>query len=212
MTLLAPTLQAFFTQRLIAQRQASPNTIASYRDAFRLLLTFAQDRTVLAIPPKRAHRTVVTFLTDPEVDALLDAPNRSSWLGRRDHALLLLAIQTGLRVSELTSLQHGDVSLGHGAHVRVKARAAKSASPRSPPRPFRSCANGSSGMNANQPIPCSLLATAASSAATPSNGCLQDTPKSLPSPVQHGPLSASPPTCYATPARCDCCTPALTAL
>lgn len=187
MTLLAPTLQAFFTQRLIAQRQASPNTIASYRDAFRLLLAFAQDRTghqpsrlqledlnaplivaflehldrdrhssartrnarlaavhslfrfaalahpehaeliarVLAIPPKRADRTVVTFLTDSEVDALLAAPNRSVWLGRRDHALLLLAIQTGLRVSELTGLRRADIQLGDGAHVRCEGKGRK---------------------------------------------------------------------------------------
>jgi integrase/recombinase XerD len=187
MTLLAPTLQAFFTQRLIGQRQASPNTVASYRDTFRLLLTFAETRTgrspsrlqledldaalivaflehletergnsartrnarlaavhslfrfaalahpehaaliarVLAIQPKRADRTVVTFLADPEIDALLAAPDRTSWLGRRDHALLLLAIQTGLRVSELTSLRRADVALDRGAHVRCEGKGRK---------------------------------------------------------------------------------------
>lgn len=187
MMLLAPTLQAFFTQRLIGQRQASPNTIVSYRDTLRLLLTFAEARTgrppsrleledldaalivafldhlqtqrhnsartrnarlaavhslfrfaalahpehaalitrVLAIQPKRADRTVVTFLSDPEVDALLAAPDHTSWLGRRDHALLLLAIQTGLRVSELTGLARADVVLDRGAHVRCEGKGRK---------------------------------------------------------------------------------------
>jgi integrase/recombinase XerD len=187
MTPLAPTLETFFTQRLIGQRQASPNTIASYRDTFRLLLTFAHDRTgrppsrlqledldapligaflehletqrhngartrnarlaavhslfrfaalnhpehaaliarVLAIQPKRADRSVVTFLTEAEVDALLAAPDRTSWLGRRDHTLLLLAIQTGLRVSELTGLRRTDIVLDRGAHVRCQGKGRK---------------------------------------------------------------------------------------
>ena len=187
MTPLAPTLEAFFTQRLIGQRRASPNTIASYRDTFRLLLTFADQRAgrppsrlaledfdaplitaflddleqqrgnttrtrnarlaavhsmfrfaalahpehaeliarVLAIQPKRADRTIVTFLTDTEVDALLAAPDRSGWLGRRDHALLLLAIQTGLRVSELAGLRRADVILDHGARVRCEGKGRK---------------------------------------------------------------------------------------
>ena len=187
MTPLAPTLQAFFTQRLIGQRRASPNTIAAYRDTFRLLLAFAETRTgrppsrlqledldaalilaflehletdrrngartrnarlaavhslfrfaalahpehaqliarVIAIQPKRADRTIVTFLTEAEVDALLAAADRSTWLGRRDHALLLLAIQTGLRVSELTGLRHADVTLDHGAHVRCEGKGRK---------------------------------------------------------------------------------------
>ena len=181
MTPLAPTREAFFTQRLIGQRRASPNTIASYRDTFRLLLTFADQRAgrppsrlaledfhaplitaflddleqqrgnttrtrnarlaavhsmfrfaalahpehaeliarALAIQPKRADQTIVTFLTDTEVDALLAAPDRSGWLGRRDHALLLLAIQTGLRVSELAGLRRADVILDplHGGQL-----------------------------------------------------------------------------------------------
>jgi site-specific recombinase XerD len=187
MTPLAPTLQAFFTQRLIGQRRASPHTIASYRDTFRLLLAFAQQRTgtpparltledidtplvvafldhleqqrgnaartrnarlaaihslfrfaalahpqhaeliarVLAIQPRRADRTVVTFLTDTEVDALLAAPDRTTWLGRRDHALLLLAIQTGLRVSELTALTRTDVTFDNGAHLRCQGKGRK---------------------------------------------------------------------------------------
>jgi integrase/recombinase XerD len=187
MSLLAPTLEAFFTERLIGQRQASPHTVASYRDTFALLLAFAHQQTgrppsrlqledldapligaflehletqrhnsartrnarlaavhslfrfaalrhpehaaliarVLAIPPKRADRPLVTFLTDPEVDALLAAPDRSRWIGRRDHALLLLAIQTGLRVSELIGLQRHDVSLGRGPHLRCEGKGRK---------------------------------------------------------------------------------------
>ena len=70
---------------------------------------------VLAIPPKRFDRAVVTYLTAAETDALLAAPDRTTWTGRRDHALLLVAIQTGLRVSELTGLTLADVHLGTGA-------------------------------------------------------------------------------------------------
>lgn len=187
MTALAPTLQAFFTDRLIAQRRASRHTIAAYRDTFRLLLGYVHQRTgnpahtldfddldaatigafldhlererhnsvrtrnarlaavhslfryaalrhpehadliqhVMAIPPKRVHRTVVSFLTPDEVDALLAAPDRTRWLGRRDHALLLLMIQTGLRVSELTSLANHDVELGTGAHVQCEGKGRK---------------------------------------------------------------------------------------
>jgi integrase/recombinase XerD len=179
MSALAPTLQAFFTDRLIGQRQAGPHTIAAYRDTLRLLLAFAARRTgrqpsqldlddldapligaffdhlerergnsvrtrnarlaairslfryaalrhpehaatigrVLAIAPKRFERAPITFLTEPEIDALLAAPDRGTWTGRRDHALLLLATQTGLRASELIGLTCGDVHLGGGAHV-----------------------------------------------------------------------------------------------
>jgi integrase/recombinase XerD len=190
MTLLAPTLQAFFTQRLITQRNASAHTIASYRDTFRLLLAFAQQHTgkppfqldfddldaplvgaflthlehdrhnsartrnnrlaaihslyryaalehpehaatiarVMAIPTKRYQRNEISYLDLAEIKALLRAPDRTGWLGRRDHALMLLAIQTGLRVSELTSLCVRDVSLNTAAHVRVigKGRKARS--------------------------------------------------------------------------------------
>jgi integrase/recombinase XerD len=154
-----PTLlETFFTARLIAQRKASPHTIASYRDTFRLLLQYAEKRLakapsrltiedlnapflgfaaleapqhsgliqrVLAIPNKRQPRPLVGFLTRPEIDALLAAPDRDSWLGRRDHALLLTAVQTGLRVTEVTSIRQQDVNLATGAHVRCEGKGRK---------------------------------------------------------------------------------------
>lgn len=80
---------------------------------------------VLAIPPKRCDRTIVTFLTDPELDALLNAPNRGSWTGRRDHTLLVLAAQTGLRISELVALTGDDVHLGTAAHVSCRGKGRK---------------------------------------------------------------------------------------
>lgn len=80
---------------------------------------------VLAIPTKRPTSTILTFLTRPEVDALLSSPNPKTLLGRRDHALLLVAVQTGLRVSELTGLTCGDVTLGPGANVRCHGKGRK---------------------------------------------------------------------------------------
>lgn len=180
-------LQSFFTKRLMAQRRASPHTIASYRDTFRLLLQFAHKelgkpasqitledlnatfigaflddlersrgngvrsrnlrmtvirsffrystleapqyseliQRVLAIPSKRQERRLVGFLSRVEIDALLSAPNRNNWLGRRDYTLLLMAIQTGLRVAELTALRQQDVVLGRGAHVRCEGKGRK---------------------------------------------------------------------------------------
>ena len=180
-------LESFFTKRLIAQRRASPHTIGSYRDAFRLLLQFAEQRLgkapsrltledlqapflgvfldnlestrangarsrnlrlaairsffryialeapqysgliqrVLAIPNKRQPRPLVGFLTRPEIDALLTAPDQNTWLGRRNHALLLTVIQTGLRLSEITSIRRQDVSLGKGAHIRCEGKGRK---------------------------------------------------------------------------------------
>jgi site-specific recombinase XerD len=85
----------------------------------------AQIQRVLAIPAKRFARTLVNFLTRAEVDALLAAPDPDTWSGRRDHALLLLAVQTGLRLSELTGLQRESLSLGVGAHVRVIGKGRK---------------------------------------------------------------------------------------
>jgi site-specific recombinase XerD len=183
----APLLEGFFTQRLMRQRRASPHTIASYRDTFRMLLQFvqhtlrkapsalllddidaplvvaflddleakrgitsrtrnlrltaihsffryvafeapahaAQTQRVLAIPAKRFTRALVPFLSRPEVDALLAAPDLRTWSGRRDHALILLAVQTGLRLSELTGLMPDDLQLGAGAHVRVIGKGRK---------------------------------------------------------------------------------------
>ena len=187
MTQVAPTLQAWFTQRLIGQRQASPHTVAAYRDTFRLLFVHLADTTgkspaeldfedldaatiggflaylehdrgvsaatrnarlaavrsmfqfasfqhpehaatiarVLAIPTKRKDRPLVTYLTVVEIDALLAAPDRSTWIGRRDHALILLDVQTGLRVSELAGLCCGDLYIGRGSHVRVFGKGRK---------------------------------------------------------------------------------------
>jgi site-specific recombinase XerD len=187
MSALAPTMQAFFTERLQGQRHASPNTIAAYRDTFRLLLAFAADRLaktasqiqiddldaeliaaflnhleharanstatrnarltairslfnyaalrhpehadtiahVLAIPPKRGPQPIVTFLSDQEIDALLAAPDRTRWTGRRDHALLLTMIQTGLRVSELTGLNCADVTLTRGPNLHCHGKGRK---------------------------------------------------------------------------------------
>jgi integrase/recombinase XerD len=187
MSALAPTLQAFFTERLICQRSASPHTIAAYRDTMRLLLRFAAEhhrkppsdldvddlhapligafldylehergnsartrnarlaairslfryaalkhpehaatiQRVLSIPPKRFDRALISFLTETELDALLSAPDRTTWTGRRDHALILLATQTGLRISELTGLTRTDVQLGHGAHVSCLGKGRK---------------------------------------------------------------------------------------
>jgi len=186
-TNLAPLLERFFTQRLMQQRQASPHTISSYRDTFRLLLKFAQQRLhtpparltleeigtplivafldhmekhrglsarsrnlrltaihsffryaafeapehaaqiqrVLAIPSKRFTRAQIHFLTRPEVKALLAAPDQRTWFGRRDHAFLLTASQTGLRLSEMTGLTRKDVTLSIGAHVRVIGKGRK---------------------------------------------------------------------------------------
>ena len=187
MTLIAPTLQAFFTDRMTRQMQASPRTIASYRDTLRLLLCFVEKTTgkapssldwddldevlissflahleqdrhnsartrnlrltairalfryaalrhpehaaviarVLSIPPKRLEKRAITFLTAAEAEALIDAPDRTRWEGRRDQALLTLAIQAGLRVSELIGLGCGDVVFGTGAHVCCEGKGRK---------------------------------------------------------------------------------------
>jgi integrase/recombinase XerD len=80
---------------------------------------------VLAVPNQRQPRALVAFLTRPEIDALLAAPNRQTWLGRRNHAFLLTAVQTGLRLSEMTALRHQDVWLGTGPHVRCRGKGRK---------------------------------------------------------------------------------------
>jgi site-specific recombinase XerD len=93
--------------------------------AYELPTHSAQIQRVLAIPSKRFTRTLVRFLTRPEVDALLAAPDRRTWFGRRDHAFILLAVQTGLRVSEITAATRADLALEAGAHVRVIGKGRK---------------------------------------------------------------------------------------
>lgn len=93
--------------------------------AFEAPAQCAQIQRVLAIPSKRFTRTLVPFLTRPEVDALLAAPDQRTWSGRRDHAFLLVAVQTGLRLSEMTGLKRADIVLGAGAHVRVIGKGRK---------------------------------------------------------------------------------------
>jgi site-specific recombinase XerD len=85
----------------------------------------AVGQRVLAIPCKRHKTMPIDFLTRPEIDALLAAPDQTKWIGRRDRALLLVAVQTGLRVSELVRLRFEDVSLGAGAHVRCCGKGRK---------------------------------------------------------------------------------------
>ena len=93
--------------------------------AFELPTHAAQIQRVLAIPSKRFARTLVGFLSRAEVDALLAAPDRNTWSGRRDHAFILTAVQTGLRLSEMTGLKREDLILGAGAHVRVIGKGRK---------------------------------------------------------------------------------------
>lgn len=93
--------------------------------AFELPTHAAQIQRVLAIPSKRFTRTLVSFLTRLEIDALLAAPDRSTWSGRRDHAFILTAVQTGLRLSEMTGIKREDLILGVGAHVRVIGKGRK---------------------------------------------------------------------------------------
>jgi len=187
MSALAPTLQAYFTDRLISQRSASPNTIQAYKLTFRLLLRFASERTrqaptrldiadldapliasfldhlerdrnngpatrnnrlaaihslfdyiarqnpehaasvqrVLAIPTKRTERNLLTYLTEEEVDSLLDGCDQTTWTGRRDHAMFALTIQTGLRISELAGLTRQDITLTAGANVHTVGKGRK---------------------------------------------------------------------------------------
>lgn len=180
-------LQHFFTDRLRNQMEASPNTIAGYRDTFRLFLRFASEKRgkgptklriedldvelvgdflqhvetvrkntarsrntrltairsffryvamsepaymlhcqkILAMPSKRYIRRTVDFLDGPEIEALLKAPDRKTWVGRRDHLILLVTLQTGLRSSELIGLRRQDVVFGPGAHVRCEGKGRK---------------------------------------------------------------------------------------
>jgi site-specific recombinase XerD len=93
--------------------------------AFEVPAYSAQIQRVLAIPSKRFTRTLIQFLTRPEVDALLAAPNQLTWSGRRDHAFLLVAVQTGLRLSEMTGLKRKDLIIGSGAHLHLIGKGRK---------------------------------------------------------------------------------------
>lgn len=187
-TATLPTLlQQFFTDRLYSQLDASPHTIAGYRDTFRLLLRFASEQTgkaptnlqvddldcalvsdflthvetqrrnkarsrntrlaairsffrfvamtepaymlhcqkILAMPSKRYARRTVEFLNRAEMNALLAAPDLSTWVGRRDHAVLMVALQTGLRASEIVGLRCCDVVIGAGANIRCEGKGRK---------------------------------------------------------------------------------------
>ena len=187
MTAIAPTIQAFFTDYLAAQRQLSPNTVRAYRDTWKLLLTYISDNTstpvcririeqvdhdqvtgflawletsrgnsistrnarlaaihawatytsrmlpehvadlarVAAIPVKKHPRPDLTWLTDTEAQAVLDAIPTNNWTGRRDRALLALAIHSGLRLSELASLTITDLQLDSPAHVACRGKGRK---------------------------------------------------------------------------------------
>ncbi|MFF7634329.1 tyrosine-type recombinase/integrase [Kitasatospora sp. NPDC008050] len=129
----APAIGAFLTH-LETQRGNSTATrnarLAAIRSFFRYAAHRAPDHAaviqrVLAIPPKRFDRAIVSYLTQAESDALIAAADRSTWTGRRDHALLLVAVHTGLRVSELTGLRLQDVQLGVGAHLRCHGKGRK---------------------------------------------------------------------------------------
>ena len=129
----APLIGAFL-EHLEAVRHNSPRTRNARLAAVHSFFHFAAFthpqhaaliQRVLAIPQKRVDRQVVAFLTRPELEALLAAPDRTTWIGRRDHALLILAAQTGLRVSELIGLSCGDVVVGTGAHVRCHGKGRK---------------------------------------------------------------------------------------
>ena len=129
----AATISAFL-DHLEARRGNSPRTRNLRLTAIRSLIRWAALRhpehaalfqQVLAIPPKRAPKPIITFLTPDEAQALTSAPDPQRWEGRRDRTLLVLALQTGLRVSELTNLSCGDIALGTGAHIRCEGKGRK---------------------------------------------------------------------------------------
>lgn len=131
---LDPSLIDAFLNDLENQRRNGPRSrnlrLTAIRSFFRYaaLESPAQGaliQRVLAIPNQRQPRALVGFLTRPEIEALLAAPDRTQWLGRRDHAFLITAVQTGLRLSEMTALRHEDVSFGTGAHVRCRGKRRK---------------------------------------------------------------------------------------
>ena len=157
---------------------------------------------VLAIPPRRRERAIVSYLTAEEIDALVAAPDRETWHGRRDHALLLLDVQTGLRVSELTGLTRQDIHLGAGPHVRCHGKGRKDRATPSPPRPSRSCGPGSPSSAPAPPARCSPPGPAARSPATPSSASSPSTPPPPRQPARRSRRSTSPRTRCGTPAPC----------
>jgi len=267
MSALAPTLQAFFTDRLIKQRNASPHTIAAYRDTWRLLLSYASERRgvapsvldladldapliggfldhletgrgnsirtrnarlaaicslfryvalahpehaasiarVLAIGPKRFDRALISYLTEAEVDALLAACDQGTWTGRRDRVMLLLAVQTGLRISELIGLCQKDVYLGAGAYVTCHGKGRKDRI--TPLTSSTSIFLGTGSPNASpiRPRRCSPTVAVASSAVTPLNTDWHITSARPPAGVRRWPERRSPCTCCGTPPQCDYC-------
>jgi integrase/recombinase XerD len=183
-----PTLlQQFFMERLIQQRNASPRTVASYRDTFRLFLQFGQQKlhkpparfaladmdanlilaflnylevqrhntirtrnarlaairsflhhaalkepsalqaiqSILAIPMKRFEHPLVGFLSREEIDALLGAPDTSTWCGQRDHVLFTVLYNTGARVSEIIDMRVQDIALDQSPSVRIHGKGRK---------------------------------------------------------------------------------------
>jgi site-specific recombinase XerD len=129
----APLIGAFLSRLETARRNAARTRnarLAAIRSFFRFLAPrepahAALIQRVLAIPQKRCDRRVVNFLTRPEVDAILASPDQTRWMGRRDHLLLVLALETGLRVSELVRLRVGDVVLGASSYVRCYGKGRK---------------------------------------------------------------------------------------
>jgi site-specific recombinase XerD len=129
----APLVGAFL-EHLETERHNSPRTRNARLAAIRSFFRFAALRhpehaaliaRVLAMPNKRCDRAEVSYLTEPETDAMVASPDQGTWTGRRDHAMLVVALQTGLRVSELTGLRNKDVELRTGAHVRCWGKGRK---------------------------------------------------------------------------------------
>jgi hypothetical protein len=165
---------------------------------------------VLAIPPKRCDRALISYLSEPEVDALLACCDPTTWTGRRDHALLLLAVQTGLRISELTGLTRADRTSARARTSPATAKAAKTGSPHSPATPSPSCTPGSKNTTVTRARRCSRPAAAPRSAATRSNTASPTTPDWPPTAARRCTARPSPRTSCGTPPRCGCCTPAST--
>ena len=159
----APVVGAFL-DHLEKERGNSVRTRNARLAAIHALFSFAALRhlecaaviqRVMAIPPKRFDRKLVTYLTEPEAAALLAAPDTATRTGRRDRALLTLAIQAGLRVSELTSLTRADAFLGTGAHVTCTGKGRKQRITPLTPATAKSSPPGSTSTPGTRATPCS---------------------------------------------------------